>query len=87
MLFCFSDTVNARADAPSVTRHQCTWQSVCSKTGGNVCVVMLFCVADTVNARADAPSVHLTLGVDTHVWDLNYASMRDTALKRKVPIP
>ena len=39
-------------------------------------------VTDT-NVESTEPSVHLTLGVDTHVWDLNYASMRDTALKRK----
>jgi hypothetical protein len=39
-------------------------------------------VTDT-NVESTEPSVHLTLGVDTHVWDLNYASMRETALKRK----
>ena len=39
-------------------------------------------VTDT-DVESTEPSVHLTLGVDTHVWDLNYASMRDTALKRK----
>lgn len=27
-------------------------------------------------------SVHLTLGIDTHVWDLNYACMRTSALER-----
>jgi hypothetical protein len=38
-------------------------------------------MTDTVDASQT--SVHLTLGVDTHVWDLNYACMRETALKRE----
>lgn len=29
-----------------------------------------------------APSLHLTLGVDTHIWNLNYAAVRSIALKR-----
>ena len=28
------------------------------------------------------PSVHLTVGIDTHIWGLNYASMREFALRR-----
>ena len=28
------------------------------------------------------PSVHLTVGVDTHIWGLNFASLRDTTFKR-----
>ena len=42
---------------------------------------------DTVNideagAAAEADSVHLTIGVDTHIWGLNYASLRTGALDR-----
>lgn len=33
-------------------------------------------------ANADEPSLHLTLGVDTHIWSLNYASARSIILKR-----
>ena len=40
-------------------------------------------VTDTIVDAEGEPSVHLTLGVDTHVWDLNYASMRHSALKRQ----
>mmetsp|Transcript_8349 Transcript_8349/g.17007 ORF Transcript_8349/g.17007 Transcript_8349/m.17007 type:complete len:586 (+) Transcript_8349:78-1835(+) len=29
------------------------------------------------------PSVHLTVGVDTHLWGLSYATMRQVALKRR----
>lgn len=28
------------------------------------------------------PSVHLTVGVDTHIWGLNFASLRANSLKR-----
>lgn len=28
------------------------------------------------------PSVHLTIGVDTHIWGLNYATLRDFSLRR-----
>ncbi|CAN0063721.1 unnamed protein product [Choristocarpus tenellus] len=28
------------------------------------------------------PSVHLTMGVDTHIWGLNYASLRTFSLAR-----
>lgn len=27
-------------------------------------------------------SVHLTVGVDTHIWGLNFASLRDSSFKR-----
>lgn len=44
---------------------------------------------DTVNtataadaAAAEDDSVHLTIGIDTHIWRLNYASMRRGALAR-----
>lgn len=46
---------------------------------------------DTVNtdgagAAADADSLHLTIGLDTHIWGLDYASMRKGALARaKLP--
>lgn len=33
-------------------------------------------------AEGEEPSLHLTLGVDTHIWSLNYASVRSIALKR-----
>lgn len=32
---------------------------------------------------AEAPSVHLTVGIDTHLWGLSYARMREVALERK----
>lgn len=28
------------------------------------------------------PSVHLTVGVDTHIWGLNYATLRAYSLAR-----
>lgn len=28
------------------------------------------------------PSIHLTVGIDTHIWGLNYASLREASLKR-----
>ena len=28
------------------------------------------------------PSVHLTIGIDTHIWGLNYASLRENLLKK-----
>lgn len=41
-------------------------------------------ITDTNTGSAAAEtSIHLTLGVDTHVWDLNYVSLRNTALRRK----
>uniref|UniRef100_A0A7S2XYX3 Bifunctional lysine-specific demethylase and histidyl-hydroxylase n=1 Tax=Fibrocapsa japonica TaxID=94617 RepID=A0A7S2XYX3_9STRA len=33
-------------------------------------------------ARLEDPSVHLTIGVDTHIWGLNYAGLRGCALRR-----
>jgi len=33
-------------------------------------------------ANAEEPSLHLTLGVDTHIWSLNFASARSIILKR-----
>jgi len=52
-------------------------------------------VTDTVNVASSSASdsdseeedeeasVHLTIGVDTHLWGLNYATMREVALRRK----
>ena len=41
---------------------------------------------DTVTGMSDGgendPSVHLTVGVDTHIWGLNYATLRAYALAR-----
>jgi len=38
---------------------------------------------DTViGVSSEEPSVHLTLGVDTHIWKLSYASLRETVLAR-----
>ena len=39
---------------------------------------------DTVVGMSDEtePSVHITLGVDTHIWGLTHASLRDYALTR-----
>ncbi|CAM9321032.1 unnamed protein product [Ascophyllum nodosum] len=39
---------------------------------------------DTVTNMEDQtdPSVHLTIGVDTHIWGLNYATLRSYALTR-----
>jgi hypothetical protein len=43
---------------------------------------------DTLNVAVEGgesntdPSVHLTVGVDTHIWGLNFASLRDNCLKR-----
>jgi Cupin superfamily protein len=34
------------------------------------------------DVRTREPSVHLTLGVDTHIWGLTYASIREFAYKR-----
>ena len=31
---------------------------------------------------ANEPAVHLTIGIDTHLWGLNYAKMREVALGR-----
>ena len=31
---------------------------------------------------ASQPSVHLTVGVDTHLWSLSYAHLREVALAR-----
>lgn len=36
---------------------------------------------DGGDTNAD-PSVHLTVGVDTHIWGLNFASLRDNSLKK-----
>ena len=42
------------------------------------------CEADTAGSEGSSfdPSVHLTVGVDTHIWGLNYASMREYAMRR-----
>ena len=43
-------------------------------------------MSDTIcggqNGDNQEPSVHLTVGVDTHIWGLNYASMRDFSMRR-----
>jgi hypothetical protein len=42
------------------------------------------CVIDTavgIDASSD-PSVHMTVGIDTHIWSLHYAGLRDICLKR-----
>ena len=40
---------------------------------------------DTIHGIEDtsAPSVHLTVGLDTHVWGLSFAGLRSYALRRK----
>ena len=41
---------------------------------------------DTANEGLDQTSIHLTFGLDTHIWGLDYLSARRWALKRcKVP--
>ena len=37
---------------------------------------------DTANVGLDETSIHLTFGLDTHIWGLDYASLRRWALKR-----
>jgi len=38
---------------------------------------------DTATGVAETdPSVHLTVGIDTHIWGLNYASLRENLLKK-----
>lgn len=37
----------------------------------------------TSAAAATQPSVHLTVGIDTHLWGLSYAKMREVALARR----
>ena len=39
---------------------------------------------DTVTGIAEdaEPSIHLTLGLDTHIWSLHFATMREFALRR-----
>jgi hypothetical protein len=41
---------------------------------------------DTLNVgdleASQDTSVHLTVGVDTHIWGLNFASLRDSSFKR-----
>ncbi|CAN0394563.1 unnamed protein product, partial [Ectocarpus sp. 8 AP-2014] len=40
---------------------------------------------DTVTGMSEDdtdPSVHLTVGVDTHIWGLNYATLRSYSLSR-----
>ena len=43
-------------------------------------------VLDTLNVgdgeASKDTSVHLTVGVDTHIWGLNFASLRDSSFKR-----
>ena len=43
-------------------------------------------VLDTLNVgdgeASKETSVHLTVGVDTHIWGLNFASLRDSSFKR-----
>ena len=36
----------------------------------------------TTAAAASQPSVHLTVGIDTHLWGLSYAKLREVALSR-----
>lgn len=38
--------------------------------------------AETDDELAKEPAVHLTVGVDTHLWRLNYANLREIALAR-----
>ena len=46
------------------------------------------CPEDTLNVQSEGgeaniePSVHLTVGVDTHIWGLNFASLRDSSMKK-----
>jgi len=40
------------------------------------------CNTGEAGAAADEDSVHLTIGLDTHIWGLNYAGMRSGALAR-----
>jgi hypothetical protein len=44
----------------------------------------VYCI-DTIKGVEETsdPSVHLTVGVDTHIWGLNYAALRDYCLKRE----
>jgi Cupin superfamily protein len=37
---------------------------------------------DTLNVDNDETSIHLTFGIDTHIWGLDYVSVRKWALKR-----
>lgn len=37
---------------------------------------------DTAEENVDETSIHLTFGLDTHIWDLDYLSLRRWALKR-----
>ena len=37
---------------------------------------------DTANAGLDETSIHLTFGLDSHIWGLDYVSVRRWALKR-----
>lgn len=43
-------------------------------------------ILDTLNVgdgeASKDTSVHLTVGVDTHIWGLNFASLRDSSFKR-----
>ncbi|CAN0345300.1 unnamed protein product, partial [Discosporangium mesarthrocarpum] len=34
------------------------------------------------SGEAASPSVHLTMGVDSHIWGLNYAALRSFFLAR-----
>ncbi|CAN0564169.1 unnamed protein product, partial [Laminaria digitata] len=41
--------------------------------------------SDAANADASGegdPSVHLTIGIDTHIWGLNYATLRSYSIAR-----
>jgi len=37
---------------------------------------------DTIQGGSDETSIHLTIGIDTHIWGLTYAYMRQCALQR-----
>ena len=51
-------------------------------------LILHYTPTDTLNVAVEGsetntdPSVHLTVGVDTHIWGLNFASLRDNSLKR-----
>jgi hypothetical protein len=37
---------------------------------------------DTDDGNCQDTSIHLTIGIDTHIWGLDYASLRQYALRR-----
>ena len=38
---------------------------------------------DTLSEGQSGPSLHLTIGLDTHIWGLDYAFLREVALRRQ----